>query len=331
MHRFAGLLFVSTAVFLAACSSMYQTAISYTPSAPPLPPGSRTVSLTVVDERPPEEGGKDPARVGTIRSDVGIPAGMHESSPDAPRRHVEAATRDGLALAGLAVAEGAPETAEVRIRRLWMDGYSTYTAKLEGTLTIRKDGREVLSTPLSVESTGAQAVAAGAALFNETWGWTLTKWKDAVAAAVRGGGSTAAVASAAAEKGYRLTVTLPYDTFQSSLSPTFTTAARECLRKAGRPDDRAAVRALRLEVVPSFSPADRNGKVNYQVRTRTIVQDEKGEVLSSGSFETKGFYTKTTYQPATYQTAEIGTHADVQWCPVLIRTLESQEAGRKGK
>jgi hypothetical protein len=79
------------------------------------------VALKVLDNRPPKEGGQEPAVVGLRRSAVGIKASIKESGPDVVPNLVRAATEDALGRAGVGVGADAATTLHAQVLAFWMD------------------------------------------------------------------------------------------------------------------------------------------------------------------------------------------------------------------
>lgn len=102
---------------LAGCGS---AGIAYQPSAAPASSSQRVI-LKVLDNRPPLEGGTEPAVVGYQRSAVGFKASIKESGPDAVTSLVRAATEDALGRAGIGVGADGQTTLHAQVLTFWMD------------------------------------------------------------------------------------------------------------------------------------------------------------------------------------------------------------------
>lgn len=324
---------------LTGCSGMYTTAIATPGSVPAPPAGAPAVTLVVSDRRPPNEGGKDPKRVGTIRALAGNGAGMREESPDAVRRLVEAATKSGLAKAGIGTADAKPPL-EVAISKFWMDGYSSYTAELWGTLRVRKDGQDAWSRDLKVNATGEQA-GSPSEMFNRVWGWALDKWRDEVARAMAepdalaalGMKPPAAVAPAEAPKAgtagpVGLSVASEFS-FDDRQRLTFEIMARNALKKAGLTDARGAFPEVTVRYVSVYEKNAKTGNVNgYKVTTRLSLKDAAGQILWEDSFVVKGTLGDLDPKNVNYVDASFSTSVDYEWTTEVVRRLKS-EAFRK--
>lgn len=332
---------------LSGCSGMYTTSIA-SPARGVVPPsGAPSVTLSVSDQRPANEGGKDPRRVGTIRALAGNGAGMREESPDAVRRLVEVATVDGLAASGVASAPGQPATLEVGVRKFWMDGYASYTAEMEGTLSLKKDGAVIWTRALKATATGEQPRSASE-MFNRVWGWTLDKWRDEVARA-------AAEPAFLAALGARLAVTpAPVVTAASAVSASaepkpaaagpvglsvssefgiddrqqlsFQIRSREALKRAGLEEKRGAFPEVAVRYTAVYEKNQKNGKVNgCRVSTRLALKDSSGRILFEDSFRLDVTLPETDPKETNYLAASLGLELDLRWVPEIAKRLGSAE------
>lgn len=97
---------------------------------------TRFVRVEVADERPPNEGGGDPSRIGTVRGGFGNPFDLRDKDPNAVINLVGDATSDALASCGVGVRPDAPERVVARILKLWEDGYMGYEASVVVDLAV---------------------------------------------------------------------------------------------------------------------------------------------------------------------------------------------------
>jgi len=115
------LCFTATVVFGGCASTM---SLQYTkPDASALSNGS--ISVVVEDQRPAEEIGGDPARVGTIRNSFGMPFALRSNPDRQPPLVIKELVSDCLRAAGYNVVEkrvGTPQL-QVALTSFWSDGY----------------------------------------------------------------------------------------------------------------------------------------------------------------------------------------------------------------
>jgi len=322
---------------LTGCSGMYTTSIATPANLPAPPAGAPAVLLVVADQRPPNEGGSDLRRVGTIRALAGNGAGMREESPDAVRRLVEAATANGLAKAGVSAIGGAGAALEVGIRKFWMDGYASYTAELHGDLVLKKGGAEVWRKTVKANATGEQG-GSPSGMFNTVWGWALERWRDRVAEAaaepeflaalgVKGAAPAPAAAEAKAAGGpVGLSVSSEFN-IDDRQQLTFEIKARDALKKARLPEKRGAFPEIAIRYVSLYETNPKNGKVNgYKVTTRLSLKDASGRILWEDSFKVKGSFGEIDpKKDANYLDATFSTSVDLEWTTQLVRRLNSPE------
>jgi len=83
------------------------------------------IHVVVNDQRPPDEGGKEPARVGTIRSGVGMPFPLRASDGREPTKVLKELVSDCLKAAGYEVVEQINTVPQlyVVLKSFWCDGY----------------------------------------------------------------------------------------------------------------------------------------------------------------------------------------------------------------
>ncbi len=339
MARLFPLALGSLLTALTGCSGMYTTAIATPGSVPAPPAGAPAVTLVVSDRRPPKEGGDDPSRVGSIRALAGNSAGMREQSPDAVRRLVEAATKSGLAKAGVGTADAGP-TLEVAISKFWMDGYSSYTAELWGTLRARRDGQDVWSRDLKVNATGEQP-GSPSEMFNRVWGWALDKWRDEVARAMAEPGALAALgvkppAAVAPAGAHGLGTLGPVGLSVASefnvddrQKVTFEIKSRDALKQAGLTEKRGSFPEVAVRYVSVYEKNAKTGNViGYRVTTRLSLKDDGGRILWEDSFVVKGTLGDLDPKNVNYVDASFSTSVDYKWTTEVVRRLKS-EAFRK--
>jgi hypothetical protein len=84
-------------------------------------PVKRSVALKVVDNRPPNEGGKEGHVVGYRRSAVGLKARIKVDGPGVVPDLVRAVTVDALGRAGVGVSAEAPVVLTAQLLAFWMD------------------------------------------------------------------------------------------------------------------------------------------------------------------------------------------------------------------
>lgn len=94
--------------------------IAYKPSGT-VAPVRRSVVLKVVDNRPPNEGGKEGHVVGYRRSAVGLKARIKVDGPAVVPDLVRGVTVDALGQAGIGVSADAPGVLTAQVLAFWMD------------------------------------------------------------------------------------------------------------------------------------------------------------------------------------------------------------------
>jgi hypothetical protein len=325
---------------------MYTTAI-VTPASVPAPPaGAPSVALSVSDQRPQKEGGDDPKRVGTVRALAGNGAGMREESPDAVRRLVEAATTGGLAKAGVSAVAGAGTALEVRIRKFWMDGYSSYTAELHGDLVLKKGGAEVWRKTVMANATGEQG-SSPAEMFNRVWGWALERWRDRVSEAasdpeflsalgVKAAASAAPASAApvpaapvpaapktAAEGPFGLSVASEFN-IDDRLNLVFRARARDALKRARLEEKGGAFPEVSVRYDSRYDNYGKNGGVSgYEVKTRLSLKDASGRILWEDSFKVQGPLADIDPKDTIRLEGSLGESLNTRWTPEVVRRLKS--------
>lgn len=83
------------------------------------------IFVVVNDQRPTEEGGNDPKRVGTIRNGVGMPFPLNSSADRNPSRVIKELVSDCLKATGYNVSEQPSNVPQMHvvIKSFWSDGY----------------------------------------------------------------------------------------------------------------------------------------------------------------------------------------------------------------
>jgi hypothetical protein len=337
---------VATAALTSGCGGMYSTAINYAPTGAVPAAGSPAVTVSVADKRPAGEGGSDPRRVGTIRALAGNGAGMREESPDAVPKMIEKATADGLAGAGMAASPGQPNELAVSIGKFWMDGYSSYTAEIEATLTLRRGGKDLWTRVVKAKATGEQSLGSASAMFNKVWGWALERYSAEVARAVGEpefaaayGRSVPAAPAAAppaatpAAGGLGLSVQSEFG-IDERFATSFTVRARDAMREAGfpNPGGRAPLISIRYVTVLDKQPG--GYQTAAKITTRLSFKSATDAILWEDSFVVKRtFATPDNDKNGSLLDAEIGSILDLAWVPELVKRLKSPglAAAREGK
>ena len=99
------------------------------------------IYVVIDDQRPPDEGGNDPCRVGTIRNTFGMPFPLKSSADREPSKVIRELVSDCLQAAGYRVAElpdSVPEL-HVMLRSFWSDGYQHSRIWTEIAMELKKD------------------------------------------------------------------------------------------------------------------------------------------------------------------------------------------------
>ena len=335
------------------CGGMYSTAIVYAPKAAAPSAGGPAVTLGVEDRRPVKKGGDDPRRVGTIRALAGNGAGMREVAPDAVPKAVEKATSDGLAAAGIASASGQPSELTVSIDRFWMDGYASYTAEIEATIALRREGTEIWKRTVVAQATGEQGMGSPSSFFNRVWSWALERYAEEVSKAVREPGFATAsgfalpvpagvatggtgapppagpvggsASSPGSAKGLGLSVGGEFGLTDSKRNWLFEVSARQAMKDAGIPEVHKGFPQIAVRYSLSLSTEDGGRTTVATIATRVTLDSGNGEVLWQDQFRTKGtFATPTGKNANDLRDVEIGRVADDDWKPELVKRLKSQ-------
>lgn len=158
-HRPLPVLLLAFAWVLTGCAAH----LTYTPRYPLAGPPLKEVSLEVLNERPPHQGGDDVRAVGIARGGYGNPMRFREQSPDAVPRLVTEATVDALHAVGVGVHPGAPNRLRARLLTLWMDGYIGYGANVVIEYALLDAENRVLWTQRAQGAEGGAVFSFGAA------------------------------------------------------------------------------------------------------------------------------------------------------------------------
>lgn len=100
------------------------------------------IYVVIDDQRPPDKGGDDPTRVGTIRNTFGMPFALRASNDREPTKVIKELVSDCLNSAGYKISEkpdGVPKM-QVMLQSFWSDGYqhSRMWTKIPVTLISNK-------------------------------------------------------------------------------------------------------------------------------------------------------------------------------------------------
>lgn len=130
MRRTVGL--AALCLLTAGCGASLKYTERWKPNAPLAP----SVALEVVDQRPEDEGARNPRQVGIVRGGYGNPAPFEVPEKTLVTETVRKALVDALHGAGVEASLKAPLTLKGKLTRFWMDGYVGYAAQVEVQLEL---------------------------------------------------------------------------------------------------------------------------------------------------------------------------------------------------
>ena len=99
------------------------------------------IYVVVDDQRPPEKGGNDPTRVGTIRNTFGMPFPLKSRVDREPSKVIKELISDCLKTAGYKISvqpDGAPQL-HVMLQKFWSDGYQHSRIWTKIPVELKKD------------------------------------------------------------------------------------------------------------------------------------------------------------------------------------------------
>ena len=99
------------------------------------------IYVVVDDQRPPEKGGNDPTRVGTIRNTFGMPFPLKSRADREPSKVIKELVSDCLKAAGYKIS-GQPDSApqlHVVLEKFWSDGYQHSRIWTKIPVELKKD------------------------------------------------------------------------------------------------------------------------------------------------------------------------------------------------
>jgi hypothetical protein len=101
--------------------------------------GKGAVSLIVHDQRPPDEGGKEPMKVGVVRNAFGMPFAMKATNTE-PSRILKELTSDCLKAAGYKPVDQSDTIPQLHIylKSFWSDGYQMSRTSMDVMLELKK-------------------------------------------------------------------------------------------------------------------------------------------------------------------------------------------------
>jgi hypothetical protein len=101
------------------------------------------LNVVIDDQRPPEQGGDEPLRVGTIRNAFGMPFSLNASEEREPSKVIKELVTDCLKASGYKVAEkpGSMPQMHVVLKTFWSDGYQHSRAWTSIPVALKKDGQ----------------------------------------------------------------------------------------------------------------------------------------------------------------------------------------------
>ena len=121
---------ISTKLVLLACIVLIMSGCASSMSLLYEKPSFETMNkgkicLVVNDQRPSEDGGSDPTRVGTIRNNFGMPFPLRSSAGREPPKVIRELVSDCLKAAGYDVVEQSNNVPQlhVALKSFWCDGY----------------------------------------------------------------------------------------------------------------------------------------------------------------------------------------------------------------
>ncbi len=99
------------------------------------------IYVVIDDQRPPEKGGNDPTRVGTIRNTVGMPFSLKSSADREPSSVIKELVSDCLKTAGYKISEQPYSKAQLHVvlKMFWSDGYQHSKMWTKISAELKKD------------------------------------------------------------------------------------------------------------------------------------------------------------------------------------------------
>jgi len=128
-----------------------------------------TIYVVIDDQRPPEEGGNDPTRVGTIRNNFGMPFALRASAAREPSKVIKQMASDCLKAAGYKVAGRSDSSGELHLmlQSFWSDGYQHNRIWTKIAMELRKDKNSPPAWEHIVESNMGATWTVGYGPFNK--------------------------------------------------------------------------------------------------------------------------------------------------------------------
>lgn len=121
---------------LLALASGCLATVKYTERWKPSAPLPGSVNLELIDQRPEDQGLKNPRQVGIVRGGYGNPAPFEIAEETRLVELVRRALVDALHGAGVEASLKNPLTLKATLLRFWLDGYVGYTADAEVLLEL---------------------------------------------------------------------------------------------------------------------------------------------------------------------------------------------------
>ena len=128
-----------------------------------------SITVVVEDQRPVEETGGDPARVGTIRNSFGMPFALRSNPDRQPQIVINDLVSDCLGAAGYEVVEekaGVPRL-NVALKSFWSDGYQYSRMWLVISTALRKNQNSQPVWQIDFESSTGIVWTVGYGKFDE--------------------------------------------------------------------------------------------------------------------------------------------------------------------
>jgi len=188
MHRRSSLVLPALLIGAALASGCSTTMKLRYDAPPPSDTLKGDVSLVLDDQRPPNRGGDDPLRVGTVRNTFGMPFPLNAAPGREPNKVMEELVTDCLEAAGYRVVEPAAGVPQVHaaLEAFWTDGYQHSRMVVKLPLSLRRDTSSPPVWSHPVESNTGVTWTAGYGQFDRGFTRALEEASEEMRAAFSG-------------------------------------------------------------------------------------------------------------------------------------------------
>jgi hypothetical protein len=154
---------LSVAGILAALSMLLgcSTTVAFTRATYSNAPEKKgSLSVQVIDARPAEYGGDEPARMGTVRGGYGNPFKVNTASGKTMADEVKLTVSQALTQSGYSLVDSNAPVVKILINKFWCDGLMGYKVDVDVTVQVLgATNSAVLFSKKIVESTGFSIIA----------------------------------------------------------------------------------------------------------------------------------------------------------------------------